>query len=85
MGIQSTGLSREERRAGSSSHAYSGDRVRSLREVADLLGISLPTLRRMISAGTGPIVTRLSERRLGIRDCHRDAWLNARASKTVAA
>jgi predicted DNA-binding transcriptional regulator AlpA len=75
--MYSTGLSREERGAGIGG----GDRVRSLREVADLLGISHPTLRRMISAGTGPTVTRLSERRLGIRDSHRTAWLDSRAGK----
>jgi excisionase family DNA binding protein len=57
----------------------SGDRVRSLREVAELLNISLPTFRRMIADGTGPTVTRLSERRLGIRDSHRTAWLDAHA------
>jgi predicted DNA-binding transcriptional regulator AlpA len=79
MSIHSTGLSREERGPGSG-----GDRVRCLREVAELLGISLPTLRRMIVAGTGPIVTRLSPRRVGIRDSHRVAWLDAHASNTAA-
>jgi predicted DNA-binding transcriptional regulator AlpA len=78
MSMQSTGLSREERGGG-------GDRVRSLVETAELLGISICTLRRMIAAGTGPTVTQLSPRRLGIRDSHRTAYLDARASKTVAA
>jgi predicted DNA-binding transcriptional regulator AlpA len=80
MGMHSTGLSREERGAGIGG----GDRVRSLKEVSDLLGISLPTLRRMISAGTGPVVTRLSERRLGIRDSHRTEWLDGRAGMSAA-
>jgi predicted DNA-binding transcriptional regulator AlpA len=81
MSILSTGLSREERATGS---ARSADHVRSFQVTAELLGISVPTLRRMISAGTGPTVTRLSERRVGIRDSHRTAWLDARADKTAA-
>jgi predicted DNA-binding transcriptional regulator AlpA len=77
MSMQTTGLSREERSAGGG-----GDRVRSLQETAALLGISICTLRRMIAAGEGPIVTRLSPRRLGIRDSHRAAFLDAHASLT---
>lgn len=45
--MYSTGLSREERGAGIGG----GDRVRSLKETAALLGISIATLRRMIAAG----------------------------------
>jgi excisionase family DNA binding protein len=56
-----------------------GDRVRSLREAAALLGVSLATLRRLLRSGRGPTVTRLSERRIGIRDSHRLAWLDAQA------
>jgi hypothetical protein len=77
MSIQSTALSREERGFAGGG----GDRVRSLAETAALLGISIATLRRMISAGTGPIITRMSPRRLGIRDSHRAAYLDAHASK----
>jgi hypothetical protein len=80
MSIQSTALSREERGFVGGS---GGDRVRSLAETAALLGISIATLRRMISAGTGPIITRMSPRRLGVRDCHRAAYLDAHASKSA--
>ena len=70
--MYSTGLSKEERRA----RAGGGpDRVRSLAETADLLNISVPTLRRMIAAGTGPSVIRVSARRLGVRDSAREAFL----------
>ena len=75
MSLQSTGLSRDERGFG----AGGGDRVRSIKETADLLGIGIATLRRMIAAGKGPTVTRLSARRLGIRDSHRTAFLDADA------
>jgi predicted DNA-binding transcriptional regulator AlpA len=78
--MYSTGLSREARGAGSG-----GDRVRSLAETAALLGISIATLRRMISAGTGPTVTRLSPRRLGVRDSHRAAYLDANAGRSAIA
>lgn len=61
------------------------DCVRSLRDAAKLLGVSIATLRRMIASGEAPIVTRLSERRLGIRDSHRLAWLDARTCKRSAA
>jgi predicted DNA-binding transcriptional regulator AlpA len=73
--MYSTGLSREERGAGIGGR----DRVRSLQETAALLGISIATLRRLIAAGEGPTVTRLSPRRLGIRDSHRETFLDARA------
>ena len=43
------------------------DRVLTLSEFAKIAGISLVTLRRRIAAHDGPIVTKLSERRLGIR------------------
>jgi predicted DNA-binding transcriptional regulator AlpA len=62
-------------------HVGGGDPVRSLPEFAALAGISLRTLRRLIDAGDGPVITRLSPRRLGIRVSHGDAWLDGRACK----
>jgi predicted DNA-binding transcriptional regulator AlpA len=56
------------------------DRVLTLSEFAEIAGISLVTLRRMIAAHNGPIVTKLSERRLGIRVRHAREWLDTRAS-----
>jgi hypothetical protein len=52
------------------------DYVRSLAETAAILGLSLATLRRMIAMQQGPKVTRLSARRLGIRDSDREVFLN---------
>jgi hypothetical protein len=57
----------------------SDDRVLTLAEFAKIAGISLVTLRRRIAAHDGPIVTKLSERRLGIRVRHAREWLDARA------
>jgi predicted DNA-binding transcriptional regulator AlpA len=73
--MYSTALSKEERRAG-----VGVDRVRSLAETARLIGISLPTLRRLIANGTGPRTVRPSPRRIGVRDSDREAYLDAKAS-----
>jgi predicted DNA-binding transcriptional regulator AlpA len=69
----------------SNSTTGGSDRVRSLRETATLLGVSIATLRRMIAAGDGPVVTQLSTRRQGIRDSHREMWLDARAKSAASA
>jgi predicted DNA-binding transcriptional regulator AlpA len=61
------------------------NRVRSLRETAALAGISLPTLRRRISDGSGPRVVRMSIRRVGVTDRDREAWLARCAALEPAA
>jgi hypothetical protein len=55
------------------------DRVLKFRVFAEIAGISVVTLRRCIAAQDGPIVTRLSQRRIGIRVRDGRAWLDARA------
>jgi predicted DNA-binding transcriptional regulator AlpA len=90
MTVQSTGLSREERSANPSrqlaGEAFKQfDCVRSVEETAKILGLGLPTLRSMLARGEGPQVTRLSARRVGIRDTHRQAWLDARAVEALPA
>jgi predicted DNA-binding transcriptional regulator AlpA len=56
------------------------DRVRSLQETADILNVSLKTLRRMIDEGDGPRVIRLSKQKVGIRDSDRTAYLDAKVA-----
>ena len=63
---------------------HSPARVRSLRVTAELAGVSLKTLRNLIDKGKGPIVTRVSERCVGVRDDHREQWLD-RCAKTPEA
>ena len=53
--------------------------VQSLPEFAKRANLSVATLRRLVAAGDGPPVTRLSERRIGIRNDHGQQWLDARA------
>jgi predicted DNA-binding transcriptional regulator AlpA len=84
MPLHSTGLSREERGAGVGVGAAGGgldglDRVRTLKETAQLVGVSMATLRRRIADGAIKIV-RLSPRRIGIRDSDRQAFLDANAA-----
>jgi hypothetical protein len=55
------------------------NRIRSLREYAELNGISIATLRRLIRNGDGPMTTRMSARRVGVRDDHGRQWQDARA------
>jgi len=61
----------------------SDDRVLTLAEFSQIAGISLITLRRRIAAHDGPIITKLSERRIGIRVRHAREWLDARASDSL--
>jgi predicted DNA-binding transcriptional regulator AlpA len=62
-----------------------GDRVMSFPEFCQVAGFSIATLRRLIQAGTGPVVTRLSVRRLGIRVRHGREWLDARTEHGATA
>jgi len=59
------------------------NRVRSIREAAEVLGISVATLRRRIADGSGPRVLRLSIRRVGILERDLDAWVD-RCGQDVA-
>jgi hypothetical protein len=84
MSVNSSGLSRGERGGGAGDGGRSGatpqfDCVRTIRTTAAIIGIAEVTLRVMIREGRGPQVTRLSARRIGIRDSHRQFWLDSRA------
>jgi predicted DNA-binding transcriptional regulator AlpA len=54
------------------------DRVISVRQAAEIIGLSTATLRRVIESGEGPPLIQLSPRRQGIRESHLTKWLNAR-------
>ena len=61
------------------------DRIVSLDETAQAAGISLCTLRRRISDGSGPRTVRLSERRVGVRVRVLKAWIDACSSPASVA
>lgn len=48
------------------------------------VGISPATGRRLIRRGQGPRITRLSDRRVGIRERDHLDWLDQRSSPTAA-
>ena len=54
------------------------DRVISVRQAAEKVGLSVPTFRRVIAAGEGPPLIQLSTRRLGIRESDVTKWLDHR-------
>jgi hypothetical protein len=53
-------------------------RVFTLREWYEANGFSKQTAKRLIAAGKGPKLTRLSTRRIGVREDHARQWLDAR-------
>jgi predicted DNA-binding transcriptional regulator AlpA len=57
-----------------------GNKVMTFAEVAHAAGISLSTLRREISRGTGPKVISLSPRRRGVRSTDYNSWLDSRTN-----
>jgi len=77
--IDITGRNRHERRSAAALHETatppSPNRVRSMKETAELAGISIATLYRRIADGTGPRITRMSPRRRGVTDRDRETWL----------
>jgi hypothetical protein len=58
---------------------WSDDEVRSFRAWCEACGISLATGRRIVKSGRGPVITHLSDRRIGVRGRHHRNWLDERA------
>lgn len=61
------------------SHIDPNDRVLTFAEWCELNRISPATGRRIIASGAGPVVTRLSERRIGITVGANRRWRDARS------
>lgn len=55
------------------------------KELAGWLGVSLPSLQRMRSNGTGPRYIQLSRRRLAYRKSDVEVWLSSRTTNRVGA
>jgi predicted DNA-binding transcriptional regulator AlpA len=53
------------------------------RDLSVWLGISLPSLQRMRSNGTGPKFVQLSERRIAYRKGDIETWLTARTTDRI--
>jgi hypothetical protein len=54
--------------------------VHSFQDWCELANVSLATGKRLVAAGKGPRITRLSERRIGVQHQHHLAWLEERAA-----
>jgi predicted DNA-binding transcriptional regulator AlpA len=61
------------------------DPILSERELAEWLGVSLPSLQRMRAEGTGPRFVQLTQRRIGYRKSAVELWLSARTIDRVGA
>jgi len=55
------------------------NRYLSLAEVAALDGVSMSTFKRIVKSGEGPRLTRISQRRWGIRQSDYESHCAARA------
>jgi hypothetical protein len=77
MSMSSTGHSRHER--GISASIPDDCVVMTLVQCAQAANISVWTLRRRIADGTGPIMTKMSERRFGVTLRHHREWLDRQA------
>jgi hypothetical protein len=66
----------------SEEHDYPLDHVHRWKDWYALAGLSGPTAWRLVKAGKGPIITKLSARLTGVRHRHHLAWLAAREQHT---
>lgn len=61
----------------------SPDRLFTEKDLTAWLGISLPTIQRMRSNGSGPRFVQLSLRRVGYRRADVEAWLTSRTTDRI--
>jgi predicted DNA-binding transcriptional regulator AlpA len=61
----------------------SRDRIMTIKEWCERSSFSTVTGWRLMKAGQGPKLTRISERRLGIREDHYREWLDSRKVRST--
>lgn len=61
------------------------DSLMTEKALSTWLGISLPSLQRLRSNGSGPRFVRLSERRIAYRRTDVEVWLDARTCDRIGA
>jgi predicted DNA-binding transcriptional regulator AlpA len=62
----------------SEQHDYPLDHVHRWRDWCAMAGMSTTTGWRVVKAGKGPVITKLSAKLIGVRHRHHLAWLTAR-------
>ena len=60
------------------------DPLLSEKQLSEWLGISLPTLQRLRSNGSGPRFVQLSERRVAYRKSVVEQWLEQRTKRRIS-
>ena len=73
-----TPRNREQRRQSECNRAFDDQRVMTKRQCAEVNGISIWTLERLLKAGKGPVITQTSDRRIGITVANNRAWQQSR-------
>jgi predicted DNA-binding transcriptional regulator AlpA len=81
MSIREAQRRAEQRRQFESIHDREielGQQVLKFAEWCALVGVSAATGRRILKSGSGPVITRLSARRIGISRANHARWLASR-------
>jgi predicted site-specific integrase-resolvase len=68
----------QQRRQNERDHALDDQRVMTFRQWCQFNAFSAATGRRLIKAGKGPIVTQLSDRRIGVTVGNNRRWQQSR-------
>jgi hypothetical protein len=69
---------RRRRQAEERDRALDDQRVMTLRQWCEVNGFSWDTGRRLIKAGKGPIITQISDRRIGVTIGNNRRWQQSR-------
>lgn len=68
----------EQRRQLDRERAIDDQRVMTLQTWCEVNGFTIWTGRRLIKAGKGPVITQISDRRIGITVANNRAWQKSR-------
>jgi hypothetical protein len=74
----------EQRPRSERDRALDDQRVMTIPQWCEVNGFSLDTGRRLIKAGKGPVITQVSDRRVGITVGNNRAWQQSRARSNAA-
>ena len=66
------------------ARALDDARVMTVAQWAQVNGVSVWTAQRLIKSGKGPVVTQISDRRIGITVRNNRAWQESRAKSEIS-
>jgi hypothetical protein len=73
----------QQRRQNERDRVLDNQRVMTKRQCAEVNGISIWTLERLIKAGKGPVITEISDRRVGVTIGNNRRWQQSRERTTA--